>query len=325
MKHLTASPIIAQNWPEMQEKLRHFLQTSQKPLIVVLGPTASGKTAFSVELAHRLQGEGRSAEILNADSRQCYKYLNIGTAKITEEERRGVPHHLMDVLDPKEPITVAWYKDQAERVIESLHAQKKIPMLVGGSMLYISSVIDGLELLPKALEQTRQKLEEEWNADAGHTLKERLKSIDPESASSFPLENKVYVIRALEIYEETGIPASNQKRAGEQKYDLFIIGMNIESDLLKKRITLRLDAMLQNGWVEEVRSLMAKGYTQEDPGMESHGYREIMEMLQNELPLEEVRSQILSNTLAYAKRQRTWWRRDERIQWITPPGLADQA
>lgn len=287
----------------------------------MLGPTASGKTSFSVSLAQEVQREGRGVEIINADSRQCYKYLDVGTAKITDEEKKGIPHQLFDLLDPSQKITVAWYKEQAEALINDLHAQKKIPMLVGGSMLYLSSVIDDLQPLPKASDATRKKLEEEWEKDGGYALQNRLKEVDPETAASIPLENKIYVIRALEIFEETGKAASSQKTKGAQKYDLFIIGIHSENEALKERITKRLDQMLQEGWIEEVHSLLEKGYSKKDPGMESHGYRELMQMLRSNHSIEEVRNTILSHTLAYAKRQRTWWRRDKRIRWVTPPQL----
>jgi tRNA dimethylallyltransferase len=292
-----------------------FLQKATKPLIVVLGPTASGKTAFSVALARKLG----NVEIVNADSRQLYKHLDIGTAKITPEEMQGVPHHLLDVVDPREDITAADYQLLAEKAIAGIRTRGHLPMLVGGSMLHISSIIDGLRFPSPPDSALRLRLEKEYDADAGATLYARLQSVDPETASSFAKENKPYVIRALEIYETTGEKPSVVRTRGDSAHDLFIIGINRDDKTLSTRIDARARAMVRGGWIDEVKKLRLLGYGPNDPGMKSHGYREIMEFIDSgDTGFDFLAKTIATKTRQYAKRQRTWWRGDERIRWIDP-------
>ncbi len=320
-----------------QRQVDAFLVTKpEKPLIVLLGPTASGKTNLSIAVAQHLQSLGKTAEIVNADSRQCYRFLDIGTAKITSKEMQGIPHHLLDVLDPKEECTVSWYAKEAMTAIDAIHARGNVPMLVGGSMLYISAVIDGLQSMTASDPEVRSRLSKEYDVDEGVTLHARLRTVDPESALLIPRQNKVYLLRALEIFETTGKPKSAQKMLSSCPYDLLILGIEAEPDVLRARINERTAAMLRSGWINEVRSLLERGYTADDPGMKSHGYRDIVEMLgvetlrgsvsvnqSIETPHRGVSTdlseKIASQIRRYAKRQRTWWRGDERIQWITLP------
>lgn len=310
------------NW---QELLTSQALKSAQPLVVILGPTASGKTAFSLSVAHFLSaplpgpplwGEG-AAEVVNADSRQLYRHLNIGTAKITPEEMRGIPHHLIDVLEPAEETSVAQYKDMATRVIDDCHARGVVPLLVGGSMLYLSAIIDGLDPLPPADRVLRERLEQEWDRDDGITLYDRLVQIDPVTTQSFQHQNKHYVVRAMELYEMTGKPPSTLKKTTPPPYDILQLGLRWPPELLAERITQRTHAMLDSGWIEEVEGLMDQGCTPADPAMKSHGYKEIMQWLQSDerdrQKLEEV---IAAKSRQYAKRQMTWWRGDPRIQWI---------
>ncbi|MBI3336555.1 tRNA dimethylallyltransferase [Candidatus Peregrinibacteria bacterium] len=246
-----------------------------KKLIVILGPTASGKTEFSINIARLLNNSlplgGRvrergskkfNIEIINADSRQLYKYMDIGTAKISTKEMQGVPHHLFSVLGPKEKVTVGWYKEKAERVIEDVLARGNIPILVGGSMLYISAITDG--------------------------------------------------------YVFTG---KGGKRATPVPYDLYMIGMDIPRPLLYRRINERTKTLLESGWIGEVQRLLGMGYTVNDPGLKSHGYREIADaILNHQSPVTQLPI-ISAKIRQYAKRQMTWWRHDERIRWINPVGL----
>lgn len=286
-----------------------------KPLVVIIGPTASGKTAFSIQLTKELASQGVTAEIVNADSRQFYKYLDIGTAKITQEEMAGVPHHLMSILDPKEDCNISWFQKEASKVIDEIQSRGHLPILVGGSMLYVSAIVDGL--LPIASSpEIRARLEKEYDVDGGETLYKKLQEIDPESAASFSKENKVYVVRALEIYESTGITKSAQKKAAKSSYDVCILGIDLPKEVLQKKINDRTRLMLQNGWIEEVQSLLEKGYSVDDPGMKSLGYRDIAEYIQDKGNLEELTEKISSKVRAYAKRHQTWWKRDERVQWI---------
>jgi tRNA dimethylallyltransferase len=315
-------------WPDLvSDHLGHSLQ----PLIVVLGPTASGKTAFSVDLAlyirdchversrnipeSRLFDYAQSdtkgwtdAEIINADSRQLYKHMNIGTAKITEEEKRGVVHHLFDVLEPTNDVNIAWYKEQTAAAIDDCHRRHVVPILVGGSMLYISAVVDGLDPLPPADPQLRAKLEKEWEIDDGWTLYDKLVSIDPITAKNFQCQNKRYVVRALELYEKTGVIPSQLKKTIPPPYQTLQIGMQWPRLELVERINQRTKQMLENGWIEEVEGLLDRGYTAKDFGMKSHGYKEIMAWLQSDEQDKDVLAEtIASKTRQYAKRQMTWW------------------
>jgi tRNA dimethylallyltransferase len=298
-------------------ELNAFLRSAQKPLLVILGHTASGKTAFSIDLALALQAEGKNVEIINADSRQLYKGMDIGTAKITNEEKRGVVHHLLDVLDPKDPVTIAWYKKEAEKIIEDCHTRGVTPMLVGGSMLYISAVIDGLEPLDPVDPTERKKLSDEYDKDEGVTLWNRLNELDPEGAAGIERRNKVYLIRAMEIVTSTGKTLAESKQKKNSPYDLFLYGLAQEPEERAKRINNRTKQLLASGWIDEVQKLMDQGYTETDPGMIGHGYREIMQAIRSGyVDQDQLAEEISSQTRQYAKRQMTWWKRDACIHWV---------
>ncbi len=302
--------------PHMAE-LSTFLEASRKPLLVILGHTASGKTAFSITLAHALQAEGRKVEILNADSRQLYKGMDIGTAKIAEAEKEGIMHHLLDVLDPKDPVTIAWYKKEAERVIADCHARGVIPMLVGGSMLYISAVIDGLEPLDPVDPEKRKELSDAYDRDEGVTLWNKLNEIDPEGAAGIERRNKVYLIRAMEIVTSTGKTLAESKQKNGSPYDLFLYGLAQRQEVRAQKINDRTKQLLKSGWIEEVQKLIDQGYSKTDPGMTSHGYREIATVIASgNIDTEVLAEEISVKTRQYAKRQMTWWRNDPRIHWI---------
>ena len=291
---------------------------ADKPLIVILGPTASGKTDFSINLALHLG----HAEIVNADSRQLYKYMNIGTAKITDDEKRGVVHHLLDMLEPTEDVNIAWYKEQATAIIEDCHRRKVIPILVGGSMLYISAIVDGLDPLPPVDPEVRERLEKEWDKDDGWVLYDKLVALDPATAKSFEHQNKRYVVRALELYEKTGIPPSQLKKTIPPPYQILQFGMQWPRELLTERIDRRTKQLLENGWIREVEGLLDRGFTSRDPGMKSHGYAEIMQWLQYEEQDKDALAEKISiRTRQYAKRQMTWWGDDDRIHWINAQQL----
>lgn len=300
-------------------ELRDFLSRAAQPLIVVLGPTASGKTDFSVALATHLSGASKPVDVVNADSRQLYRHLTIGTAKITDEEMRGVPHHLLDVLDPKDPVSIAWYKEHAIDAIDRLQTGGRVPMLVGGSMLYISAIIDGLEPLPAADPDLRASLEQAYERDGGAALYKKLQQVDPDIALGIEPRNKRYLVRALELIEQTGKTISQQRRTSACPYELFIIGIDWPRDELTARIDKRTGLLMERGWVNEIETLLEKGYTAADPGMQSHGYRELLAWVERGKPSKEqddVLEGIAANTRQYAKRQMTWWRNDPRIRWI---------
>ena len=312
---LTSPQPQAADW---RSEVDSFLgRTPQKPLIVVLGPTASGKTGFSIRLALELRKDGFLPEIVNADSRQLYRYLDIGTAKITEAEMAGVPHHLLSLLDPKEELTIATFQRLATAAIDAVHGRGGIPMLVGGSMLYISALIDGLK--PVASDAAlRERLGREYDADDGIALMKRLEEIDPVSAAGIPRENKTYLVRSLEIFETTGKPKSSQAEREPCPYDLLILGIDADPEALKKRIDERTAQIFAVGWIEEVRGLRDKGYAATDPALKSHGYREILAALEAGTDPRASQAGIAAQVRQYAKRQRTWWRGDERIRWIRP-------
>lgn len=328
--------ITPDRWPAVLEK---HLQDAKKPLIVVLGPTASGKTAFSVRLAKWMEANGGArGEIINADSRQLYRHLDIGTAKVTEQEKDGVSHHLFGVLDPAEEVTIAKYKDMAVKMIDEVHARGNVPILVGGSMLYISAVIDGLEPPAPVDKALREKLEAAYDADKGEALYAKLQEIDPETAAAFHRNNRPYLVRAMAMYEASGIAPSAQKQKFDCPYDLLLFGMYWDRKSLTDRIKARTPLLLKAGWVEEVMGLRKMGYDKNTPAMKSHGYREVLEAIERkekatgigdwrleigESKLVDEVSQDLElietidmKTRQYAKRQMTWWKHDERIQWV---------
>lgn len=293
-----------------------FLKAHAKPLLVILGQTASGKTGFSIDLSEKLLEQGITVEIINADSRQLYKGMDIGTAKITQEEMKNISHHLFSVIDPSFKVTVAWYKEEVEKIIQEIHARGHVPCLVGGSMLYISSVIDGLELLPPANPELRAELEKEYEKDNGVSLHQFLMNEDPETASGIHPNNRPYIIRAAEIIRTTGEKPSKLKESKTSPYDLFIIGIMREKDDLHAKIEQRSRQLLQSGWIEEVKALKAQGFDATTPGMNSVGYQEILNALDSEMNDTALAEVITSKTKKYAKRQMTWWGKDPRIHWV---------
>lgn len=294
-----------------------FLRRATNPLLVLVGPTASGKTAQSIEIAMALKNKGRGVEIVNADSRQLYKFLDIGTAKITLEEMCGIPHHLLSVLDPREEVTAAWYKQEAERVIAEIHTRGNIPFLVGGSMLYVSAVIDNLQFAERPDPELRKKLSRDLESRGAEELYAQLEELDPEGALSIDPRNPVYLLRALEVCLTSGMTLAQAKKRHASPYDLFIIGKDRAREELHRRIHERTEVMFAHGWVEEVRELLNRGYTENDPGMGSCGYREIADAISNgKWNCDELIETIAAKTRQYAKRQMTWWRNDQRIRWI---------
>jgi tRNA dimethylallyltransferase len=299
-----------------QQLVKDHCEDSAHPVVVVLGPTASGKTAFSIELAMFLGGE-----VLNGDSRQLYRDLNIGTAKITLEEMQAVPHHLFDVLAPSAEATVGWYQKEAHIIIDSLHTKNVVPIVVGGSMLYISALTDGLSLAPPANPEIRDRIEREYDKDDGVALHSRLVALDPEIAARIHQNNKPRLVRAIEILETSTVDNPKEemwKAQAESKYNFLILGIRKPREESVVKINNRCKAMFDHGWVEEVQKLVDEGYTASDPAMKSHGYKEIMEYIENgkQEPLEELQERIAAKTRQYARRQMTWWKRDDRIHWI---------
>lgn len=284
------------------------------PMIVVAGPTASGKTKLAVELAKEYNGE-----VISADSMQIYKGLSIATAKPTIEEMQGIPHHLIDFLEPDQQFSVADYVKLASETARDIYERGKIPILCGGTGLYVSSLIDNIKFDDTAGDETiRKRLEAEIQEKGNHQLWLRLKDIDPETAEKVHENNLPRVIRALEVFEKTGIPLSQHKvnsRREKSPFQCCIIGIGFQDrQVLYDRINERVDLMLQDGLVDEVRDF----YNNYKPATayQAIGYKELIPYLDNKSDLDECVSKIKQETRRYAKRQLTWFRRVDGIEWV---------
>ncbi|OIN95691.1 tRNA (adenosine(37)-N6)-dimethylallyltransferase MiaA [Candidatus Desantisbacteria bacterium CG1_02_38_46] len=295
----------------------------KKPLVVLVGPTASGKTEVAEQLARRYP-----LEIISADSRQVYKFMDIGTGKSASGGKEAC--HLIDIVKPDEDFTVADYKKRADRIIKEIYRKKRIPFLVGGSGLYIRAVIDGLCPAPSANWQIRKKLDSEANQYGNIYIYNRLKEIDPVIAGRIHPNDRRRIIRALEVYEQTGNPFSYyQAKTTIPSYDLFIIGIRYPMNELYKKINKRVDLMIKIGLIKEVEGLLAAGYGPPllavasktgGKSMESLGYKEIIGYLMGKYQLEEAIRLLKRNTRRYARRQVIWFKKDKRIKWIDVKG-----
>lgn len=295
--------------------IKTHLKNAVKPLIVVLGPTGSGKTDLSLYIAENIDGE-----IISTDSRQIYRKMPISTDVIGEEEREGIPHHLLEVVEPDETLTLKEYRDLALGKIDEIYARGKVPMLVGGTGLYISSIVENYDL--KAIEpnwELRAELESEAAKYGNEYLYAKLLKVDPESAKSIHPNNLPYVIRALEINITTGRNKINQKSHSE--FDTFMIGINWPREELYQRIGLRVDRQIERGVVDEVKGLLSAGYSEKLPSMSSLGIKEYIPYIRGEKSLEECVETLKMNTRRYGKRQITWFKRYPNIHWITPEQL----
>jgi len=279
------------------------------PLIVVLGPTASGKSALGIELARRFHGE-----IVSADSRQVYRGLDIGTAKVTPQEQALAPHHLLDVADPCEVYTVARFQQEAIAAINGILARGALPLLVGGSPHYIQAVVDHLQIPHiKPQPELRAQLEARPLAD----LLLQLAELDPQSAARIDRNNARRVIRALEVCLVSGQPFSQQRGAAEPLYRSLLLGINWPREVLYARIDARVDERLQQGMVEETRDLLAKGVSYERLDSLGLEYRYISRLLRGEFASEAEMAQRLKYAIHdFTRRQLTWFRKDKRIVWL---------
>jgi tRNA dimethylallyltransferase len=285
-----------------------------KPRVLVLaGPTASGKTAVSLRLAAVLGGE-----IISADSRQIFRRLDIGTAKPTPAERAGVPHHLIDVRSPGEPYNAALYGVEARRAAADILARDHIPIVVGGSGLYVQAFVDGLFEGPGADAGFRARAEERIADGEFPALLEELRAIDPVAAARIDPTKPRRVIRALEVYHVTGTPMSRFHDAPrpDPPFHAVQFGLLWERQELYRRINERCDAMISAGLIEETRALAAEGFDASFNALNSVGYREALSFLRGQIDREEMLRLFRQNSRRYAKRQMTWFRRDPRIRWI---------
>lgn len=286
-----------------------------QPLIILTGPTAVGKTKLSVSLAKKIHGE-----IISADSMQVYKHMDIGSAKIRPEEREGIPHYLVDVLEPWEEFNVVKFQQMAIEAVEKIYANGHIPIVVGGTGFYIQALLYQIDFTEgQENKEFRTRLEHLAEAQGAEVLHEKLKRIDPASALKIHPNNVKRVIRALEFYEQTGrrISEHNEKeKTRSSPYDFrYFVLTDLRSRLYEK-IDLRVDQMLQDGLVEEVRALKRMGLKKEMVSMQGLGYKEILEYLDHTCTLEEAVYKIKRDTRHFAKRQLTWFRRERDVIWI---------
>ena len=299
------------------------------PLLVLVGPTATGKTALALALAERLQGE-RALEAVSADSRQIYRLMDIATAKPTAEERARLPHHLLDVVWPDESYTLAQYQADANVAIAGIAERGALPLLVGGTGLYVRAVVDGLAIpaVPPTPE-LRAALEAEAAAHGPEVLHARLAALDPAAATRIGPRNARRLIRALEVTLLSGQPFSAQQGRRPTPYRPLLIGLNMDRATLYSRADARIEGMLAAGLIEETRTLVARGYDWSLPAMSSLGYREIGAYLRGEMTVEAAASRFKLATHAYIRRQVQWFRPDQRIHWLDaalpPDALADAA
>jgi len=286
------------------------------PLLVLVGPTASGKTALALALSSHLTGT-REMEVVSADSRQIYRLMDIATAKPTAGERARLPHHLLDVVWPDESYTLAQYQEDAQAAIAAIHGRGALPVLVGGTGLYVRAVVDGLAI-PRVPPNPalRARLEAEAAAYGPATLVRQLAERDPVAAERIDSTNVRRIIRALEVCIESGRPFSEQQGARPTPYRTLMLGLNATRDLLYARADARVDAMLAAGLVEETRMLVERGYDWSLPSMSSLGYREIGMYLRGEMTLADAVERLKFNTHSYIRRQLTWFRPDARIHWL---------
>ena len=285
-------------------------------IICIAGPTASGKTALAVELAKELNGE-----VVSCDSMQVYRRMNIGTAKPTEEEKQGIPHHMLDVAEPWEDFSVSRYCEMASAILDDILARGKTAIIAGGTGLYMDSLIRGNTFAPFPSTGVRESLEAQADEAGMETMLERLRRIDPDSAARLHLADRKRILRALEVYYETGetITAHNLKtQTVPPKYSPLWLGLDFaQREALYARIDLRVERMLRQGLVEEIRQLLAEGIPEKCTAMQAIGYKEFVAALEGTCSVDEAAVQVQLSSRHYAKRQLTWFRRNKAMHWLT--------
>lgn len=282
--------------------------------IVICGATATGKSDLAVSLAKEI-----GAEIINADSMQLYRGMDIGTAKLSLDEREGIEHHLLDVLDVTEDATVAWYQDKARAAIAEIHSRGKSAVIVGGTGLYIKAILDDLNF-PDTDPAVRERLNAEAEEFGVAQLFERLRLLDPAAAAAIDIQNVRRVIRALEVIEITGQPfTANLPREDSSLYpDALQFGLVMDREKLTERIDHRVDLMWEKGLVAEVDALLVAGINQGTTARRALGYAQVISMRAGEISEEQAKEETKRATRQYARRQETWFSRDARIKWISP-------
>ena len=288
-------------------------------LIVICGATATGKSDLAVALAEKLGGQ-----IINADSMQLYKGMDIGTAKLSMEERKAIPHHLIDVLSVREEASVAQYQNDARNLIDQLLEQSIPAIVVGGTGLYIKAILDDLNF-PDTDPEVREKIARQADELGIDVMHERLTKLDPAAAAAIPKENVRRVVRALEVIELTGRPyTANLPRVGSTKYpNARQFGLVMERETLHERIDLRVEKMWDKGLVREVRDLMGEGLLEGRTAQAALGYAQIIKFAQGEMTEDEAKEETKRATRQYARRQETWFSRDERITWVKKAPISE--
>lgn len=288
---------------------------NEKPLIILTGPTSVGKTSLSIALAKAVDGE-----IISADSMQVYKYMDIGTAKITPKLMQGVPHYLIDELEPEEDFSVVLFQQLAKQYMEQIYAKKKIPILVGGTGFYIQAVLNDIDFTENEADLSyRRELEQLLKEKGPDYLHELLKNTDPDSAEAIHPNNSKRVIRALEFARLTGDKISEhnkEQRSKTSPYRFCYFVLNKNRDELYRTIDQRVDDMLRDGLLDEVKALAAKGYTRDLVSMKGLGYKELLAYLEGEYSLEEAINILKRDTRHFAKRQLTWFKREREVIWL---------
>ena len=288
-------------------------------VIVICGPTASGKTALSIQLAQKINGE-----IISSDSMQIYKNMNIGTAKPDKQEMQGIKHYLLDFVEPNQRYSVADYKKDAENAIEDILQKGKVPIIVGGTGLYVDSLIYGIEYPNIEFDENyRKKLEKRAEKEGLEKLYEEARKIDPQAMEKISRNDQKRILRVLEIYNATGKTKTEQEiesRKNEVKYDYRVFAINMDREKLYDRINKRVDIMIQKGLIEEVENLLKK-YNEFPTAMQVLGYKEVVEYIQGKVLKEDMIENIKRESRRYAKRQITWFKKNKQTIWIGPNDL----
>ena len=287
----------------------------KKPLIVLTGPTAVGKTSLSISLAKAVNGE-----IISADSMQVYKGMDIGSAKIRKEEMQGVTHYLVDILEPEEEFHIVKFQELAKAAMEEIYAKGKIPILVGGTGFYIQAVTRDIDFTQAEQETSyREELEQLAKEKGAEYLHEKLREVDPKSAENIHANNVKRVIRALEFYHQNGTPISEHNEEQKQQtspYNLAYFVLTAPREILYERIDRRVDQMMEEGLLEEVKSLRERGCHRGMVSMQGLGYKEIIDYIQGRCTLDEAVYTLKRDTRHFAKRQLTWFRRENEVTWL---------
>jgi len=299
-----------------------MLFSEKPPLIILLGPTAVGKTEISLQLAERLNGE-----IISADSRLLYRGMDIGTAKPSLEERQRVPHHLIDVADPDDAWSLAMFLRAVSETVADIHARGQLPLMVGGTGQYVRAVVEGWEIPAVGPDPRLRGVLEDWAEEIGpEALYERLARLDPAAASRIDSRNLRRIVRALEVILTTGELFSTQRESGSSPYEVLMLGLKRPRRELYERIDARIQNMFHKGLVEETQKLLAQGYAPDLPPLSAIGYRQVIQYLNGEISMDEAHTQMKRLTRRFVRHQANWFKEDDpEIQWFSVgPGVIDE-